>query len=451
MIDWYYILFLAAGIIVYCLDRVANHHSYADYFILSAEFGIQKGTILLWACLFTVWTFTLNFFISFHLGLGFSIMIWILFYFFLYLFLDKFVPSVKSRAANTLTFGFPDFFIQQFSGNGKVAAGILLLLANMDGLFIQPVFAAWLFQLWFDQSVFLFICLLFLFAVILAGFGGMGALTDTVSILLPICGGVLVFLPLFLYMRTGINQVFDTYQHWSILHPLQINNVIFFSVLLLSWGLAKCSTSIFLWRILWTLKAPHYSSSIKLAVAGGGTFSLSLLIYFVYIGSKSPHADWYTSILAISQDQEELIFLLAVCIWLISVVFSVMLSLFSLTSLIKVYWKSSYAETRPPRLIYLFALILAALASVVTVYLYEYGLQIALYYFLFTAYLALPVFIILYKHKRMPAWIAVTVTVLPICSVLFYWLDHSPYTLYGGLIGSWILAVSIYMFNYSEN
>ena len=191
MIDWYYILFLAAGIIVYCLDRIANHHSAADYFTLSAEFGIQKGTILIWASLFTAWTFTLNFFTSFQLGLGYSILIWLLFYFLLYLFLDKFVPSVKSKAGNS----FPDFFLQRFSGKGKVAAAILLFLTNMDGLFIQPALAAWLFQLWFDQSVVLFIGLLFLFAVILAGFGGMGALTDSVSILLPISGGVLVFLP----------------------------------------------------------------------------------------------------------------------------------------------------------------------------------------------------------------------------------------------------------------
>ena len=247
-------------------------------------------------------------------------------------------------------------------------------------------------------------------------------------------------------MRTGINQLFSAYQHWTILHPSRIDVVLIFSILLLFWGLAKYATSIFLWRILWTLKAPHYSSSIKLAVTGGGTFSLSLLIYFVYVGSKNPYADWYTSILAISRGHEELIFLLAVCIWLISVAYSIMLSLFSLTSLMKVYRKSS-----SPRLLYLFALILGVAASVITGYMYEYGLKIALYYFLFTAYLALPVFIILYKHKRVTLWVAVMILVLPICSVLFYGMNPSSFSLYSGLIGSGILAAAIYIFNYSEN
>lgn len=64
MIEWYFHLSIAAAVIIFNLNHVAEHPTPGDYFMSSQEFGLKRGTVLLWMSFLAVFPWLLRYLLS---------------------------------------------------------------------------------------------------------------------------------------------------------------------------------------------------------------------------------------------------------------------------------------------------------------------------------------------------------------------------------------------------
>ncbi|PLT35517.1 hypothetical protein [Bacillus sp. V5-8f] len=451
MLDWYYFLFFGAGLLIYCLEIVVSHRSVADYFSPTVQYGIGKGTVLIWAVFFSGGIFEMAFFSSVAFGLGISITYWIAFYILAYLLLSKCIPLAIKQAESENIRGLPDIYSSKFAGKGRNLSFIILLLVNLDGLIIQPTIALWLFRTLFDTNGLLFISLLVSFCVIISGLGGIGGISRAVKILMIVTGAALVFLPIYLYVIKGIEHVYQLYSNWSFIHVVDLQDGFVFTIILINLVCLKISTSLFIWRVLLSLKRPHFSSAIKLAVAGSASFSISLLVYFVYISSQYFDSDWLPILRSFTENQGDLLLSVAVFIWFITAAHSIIFSIYSINSLAVAVVEQFSRKLATTKKVYLFSMIAGAMSVAFANTLMGHSLQIIFIYLLFSASMSIPSMALLLRKGILPSWIPIVMLSTPTGTVAFYcFYDSFALSLYIGLISSIFLGLVIYYFDFSE-
>ncbi|RFU64851.1 hypothetical protein [Peribacillus glennii] len=452
MFDWYYFLFFGAGILIYCLEIIGAHRSFEDYFTPTAQYGIGKGTVMVWAGFFSAWTYEMAFFSSIAFGLGVSILYWLSFYMLVYILLSRFMPLAIKQAATENILGLSDLYFRRFPRKGRQLSFIILFLANLDGLIIQPIFALWLFRMLFNVNGLLFISLLVSFCVIISGLGGIAGITRAIKVLMIVSGAALVFLPIYLYVIKGIEQVYGQYRHWSLLHTANSEYMLLFFLIVVSLAFSKISTSLFVWRVLLSVKRPHFSSTIKLAVLGSASFSLSLLAYFVYIASQHIDSNWKAIIQSFTDIQGTLLLTVATFIWFITVAYSIIFSLYSINSLVSAFLEQFGSKLATTKRVYLFSLIVGAVSVLFASSLFGRSLHIVFIYILYASSIAIPSMAILFKRGNLPSWIPMAILFVSMGTIAFYCLNNSfSLSLYIGLISSFLLGLIIHYSDFSEN
>ncbi|GIN39988.1 hypothetical protein [Heyndrickxia oleronia] len=401
MFDWFLILCVTTTIIIYSLDHVVNDSNIHHFFRTSEPLGIKKGTVLVWGTFFSAWIVTLTLYSTINFGLGMSTLFVLIIFLLYYFLLAKLVPYIRNE--NDGIYGLEDLYRNRFSNQlGRIGVTCVLVIANLDGLIIQPALAGWLYGKWFNKSPFIFLIILFIFIIILGGLGGMNVFTRSTWLLLLIGGCSLIYLPLHTYLGRGIHQVFYDYQEWSKrLHPT-IDDGLFFLIVIIILGIGKLSTSLIFWRNMFSIKKSYYSITIKLGILGSLSIPLSLLAFFTYEVTKNQELELSSLFNILVHHESYSIIQLAILIWLVGLAQSGFNSLYSITSL---FYSHFEKKERSIRLIYMTSVIIGGVSLILACLFISYALEAIQFYLLFLSSTAFPCMAILFKKQKLNPWI----------------------------------------------
>ncbi|MCM3766286.1 hypothetical protein [Neobacillus niacini] len=399
MIDWYMILFLAAGIIIFVLNKVAEHRTPHEYLLLGGKYGIKQGTILLWASFFGGYSLFMPAYFVYHFDLLISVGYFLCFSLFIYFVTAGVLRKSQMNGVNepVLT----QWYRNKFTATGFRFFLPLLIVANLDGLLLQLTLANKLFRLWFPQQPGLFVALILLFCVIIAGLGGMFTIYRTVHLLLFICGFAFLFVPLFLYLKDGIHPIFEAYLTfknndqglgWADMLTL-------FAALPLAF-IGWLLTNSFFVQVLMSIKGNYRIPSLKLSIFCAASIPASILIYGIYMVSKYHPDSFFLFSSELMRNSSGIILFLISLVWLSGVVHSLVISLYSMASLFLYTFPNRWHPAKKIRIMYLMVMVLSLLVYISQYWLVNYVTILFVGYLLFYLTVSFPLRALVGSDKK---------------------------------------------------
>jgi hypothetical protein len=442
MIDWYLILFLAAGIIVFNLNRVAEHRSSLEYLMIGKKLGMKQGTILMWISFFGGTSLLIPIYFVYHFGLLISIVYYIGFLLFSYFLIAHFTYGFQAK--NIREPILTRFYQTKFTAVGYRFFLPLIIFANMDGLLLQLSLASKVFGIWFPQQSTVFVALLLIFCVITAGLGGMLTIYRTVHMILLICGFAFLFVPLYLYLKDGIHSVFQSYNPFEKHKDLHIEEMMILFVTIPIASIGMLVTNSFQWQVLQSIKANYRIPVLKLSIFCSTSIPVSVMIYVVYMVSKHQPRTFSLLSGAIVHISPRLITLMIVLIWLAAVVHSVAISLYSMATIFLHILKDRWQPPKNIRVTYFLVIILSFIVFVSLYWLVHYIKFLFITYLLFYLTVSFPLWMLLRCDKKYSFWIPISMIALWAVDVFVFLYSHHVFlTIKFSIISSIICAIGI--------
>lgn len=424
MIDWYIILFLAAGVIIFNLNRVAEHRSPLEFLMIGKKYGIKQGTILLWISFFGGYSLLIPIYFVYHFGLLISIGYFLCFFIFAYFLMSYFVDEIQRKSIREpLT----RFYKLKFTAVGYRLFLPLLVVANMEGLLLQLTLANKVFSLWFPQRSLLFVALLLLFCLIFAGLGGMFTIYRTVYFHLLICGFALLFVPLFLFLKDGIHPVFESYLSYEKHRNLQWSEMMMIFIAIPIAFIGWLLTNSFLWQVLQSTKENYRHPSLKLSIFCFASIPASILIYGIYAVSKQHPNTFFLFIENLLHIPSRLILMMIILIWLAGVVHSIAISLYSMAALFLHSIPNKWQPSKKIRVMYIMIIFLSLFVFIGQYWLVNYLGPLFISYILFYLTLSFPLWGLSRGSERYSCWLAVCLIVLWIAGIVIFFKSNSPF------------------------
>lgn len=417
MIDWYLLIFLFIGILIFNLEKLANSSSLINFVGIKGGAGIKHGTILVWMSLCTQIFLFIPVYTVLHFGLLSSLLSSVCFLFLVYFVIQHLSHILSAQQADKPIL--LEFYQSKLSRNAFPVMMVLILIANIDGFILQLSLAGFIFHLNFSNSVLYFILFIAVFSLLIAGLGGMQAIYRTGYVFLLICGFILFFVPLFLYLKEGIHTVFQNFTRMSIQPE---NRLIFGSAIMMA-SIGNLMTHSFLWQALLSISSNYRRSGIKLSIFCYSAIPFSVTLYTVYYISHAhfPHSSLVTThFFTLPLDFFQTLILI---VWLFSIVTSVMFSIFSLAlMLIKFFYNNS--SQKIARNFYLLVM-----ATTVVLLLLQIGVSRYLSflwkgYFLFYVAVSLPFWSLLMSRKKHTLLFPISVVLIWLLGMVLLYFSH---------------------------
>ncbi|MBS4174826.1 hypothetical protein [Bacillus sp. FJAT-49736] len=449
MIDWYSILFLAAGVIIFNLNRVAEHRSPLEFFMIGKKYGMKHATVLLWVSFFGTSSLFMPIYFLFHFGMLISIGYYMFSFICMYLLLSYYLNGfqVKNIHEPILI----RFYQKKFTKIGFSYFLPLFIFANLEGLLFQLSLANNVFRVWFPQQPFIFVALLLLFCVIFAGLGGMFTIYRTVYILLLLCGFAFLFVPLFLFLKDGIHPIFESYLTFEKHHTLQLQEmiIIFIAIPIVFNGMLL--TNSFQWQVLRSIKENYRNPSLKLSLFCSASIPASVLIYGIYIVSKHHPGTFLLFSKGLLQIPSRLIILMIVLVWLVSAAHSVAISIYSMASIFLQSLHTKWQPSKKIRVMYLLIIVLTILVFVSQYWLVSYIKMIFIGYLLFYITISFPLLAICRGDKKYTYWLVICLFAFWMSGIFVYLVSHSLLlAVKVSIISSIFSMIGMYLYNISK-
>lgn len=385
MIDWSIVLFFAAGIIIFNLDQVGGHRSLYEYFQFRTELGIQQGTVLLWIAFFTGASLSIPMLLIFHFGLMVSIVLTLCFLIFLYVFIEKNLPPGRTGQKQDLY----DFYEKKMTSEGFKLLLPLMVFANLEGLLLQLTLAHIVYRALFPGQSIVFISLLLCFCIIVAGLGGMSVIYRTGYFILAACSFSLMDMPMFRYLNVGIHTIYISYVPSSF----DRQEVLLFFGCVLIVAIGKILTDAFLWQILQSIKPKYTASTLKLAIFCFASIPFSVLIFGVYVLSRTHAETFSTFVKNAFQLPGKVMIFMVFCVWISSVIHSVCTSIYAMAVAFTHLLKLKKHDRKNVKRLYGMILVLTVVIVLTQFWLVAYVKVLLISYFLFYLTIALPLWL----------------------------------------------------------
>lgn len=404
MIDWYNVLFLGVSLIIFSLDIIADHRVPLAYFTAGRKLGIQKGTVLLCVSLFTEVSLLIPILIVYHAGLikslFFSAGILFVIYWLMIDFLDQIEDSSEYQHS---LFG---FYQQRFTAVGFRIFWPLLVFANTYGLILQLTIAHKLFSVRFSQSSISFVVIIVVFSLITAGLGGMLTIYKISNMLLILSGFALLFVPLYFFLKEGINQIFN--QYFLFKYPensfYQMFMWLITAILII---IGNFVTNLYQWEVLSAIKSNHRSSAIKLSIFCSASVPVAIIIYSVYILSKYHPFTISQYVAELMNSSNNVIVFMIVVVWITGCINSLTISFFSLVFIFFYSFskKRNIFERIKVKQIYVIAIILSVCTLLIQLWIIKYMALLLILYVLFFISISLPLWSVIRSRRTLPFWV----------------------------------------------
>lgn len=417
MIDWYIILFLFAGLIIFNLDKIANKQSFYEFIMVRNGLGIKQGTTLLWMSLFMQAFLFIPIFTIFHFGLFFSIIFFSLFFLLIYLFLVNLTKQTQNQ--NIYEPILINFCRAQFTPAAFRLIMLIILIANMDGFILQLTLADQIFSLNFSQSPLIFNVLFIAFCVMVAGLGGMPTIYRTGYTFLVIGGFIILFVPLFFYLKDGIHQIYQSYALFNFQWTDRPKCIFILFFLMASIGML--ATHSFLWQVVHSIRPNYRYSAIKLSIFCFSSVPFSVMLFIVYLISKYHYGTFDLLSKNIFNVPLQMFKFMIVLVWLFSVANSVIFSIYSFATLIVSLFKNKGRTPKKIKNFYLFVICGSFAASFVQYFLNNHLNMLFASYFLLYIAVSFPFWSLLFSKKKHTIWFPISIfSIWFIC--LYIWL-----------------------------
>ncbi|MGG3693632.1 hypothetical protein [Heyndrickxia ginsengihumi] len=417
MIDWYLLIFLFIGILIFNLEKLANSSSLINFIGIKGGAGIKHGTILVWVSLCTQIFLFIPVYTVLHFGLLSSILSSVCFLFLVYVIVQHLSRILSAQPADKPIL--LEYYQSKLSRNAFPVMMILIFIANIDGFILQLPLAGFIFHVNFSNSAFYFTLFITVFSVLIAGLGGMQAIYRTGYVFLLICGFILFFVPLFLYLKEGIHTVFQHFTHMSI----QPENRLIFGSAIIMTTIGNLMTHSFLWQALLSISSNYRRSGIKLSIFCYAAVPFSVTLYTVYYIS---HAYFqHPSLITTHFFALPLAFFqtLILIVWLFSIVTSVMFSIFSLALLFIKFFYNNPSQ-KIARNFYLIVMATTAVLLLLQIGLCKYLSFIWKGYFLFYVAVSLPFWSLLMSRKKHTLLFPTSVVLIWLIGVALLCFSH---------------------------
>lgn len=416
MIDWYIILFLFAGLIIFNLDKIANKQAFYEFIMVRNGLGIKQGTTLLWMSLFMQTFLFIPIFTIFHFGLFFSVLFFLLFFLLIYVFLVNLTKQMRSQ--NIYEPVVINFYRAKLTPAAFRLIMLIILIANMDGFILQLTLADHVFSLNFSRSPLIFNVLFIAFCVMVAGLGGMPTIYRTGYTFLVIGGFIILFVPLFFYLKDGIHQIYQSYTFFNF-HWNRPKFIFILSFLMASIGIL--ATHSFLWQVVHSIRNNYRYSAIKLSIFCFSSIPLSVMLFIVYLLSKYHYRTFDMLSKNIFNLPLQSLNIMVVIVWLFSVANSVIFSIYSFTILIVSLFRNKDRTPKKLKNFYFFVICGTFAVSFLQYFLKNHlNMLFASYFLLYTA-ISFPFWSLLFSKKKHTIWFPISIfSIWFIC--LYIWL-----------------------------
>ncbi|GKU81948.1 hypothetical protein [Niallia sp. NCCP-28] len=406
MIDWYIILFIATIIIIYCLDRIVEHHSPYDFFFSKKELGIKQGTVLLCISFFSGFSLFIPLFILFSYGLFIGVIFYavfvLLFFFVIKGYLKGFYQQDKKNA-NILY-----FYKKRFTAKGFKFFLLLLIFANMEGLVMQMSVAHKIFQVYFTSHSIVFVGLILLFSLIIAGLGGLETIYKTGYLILIICSFSLLFVPLFLYVKAGTHTIFQAYSLYEATKEISVSKMLLILLSILIAQIGAFLTNVYSYQVLHSISIKYIKSTIKLSLFCYSAVPIALLVYGAYVVSLNQTSLYFTFGYTIFHYSGKILSIMIVIVWISSIIFSVISSIFALSTLLFFCLQMRKGKGLVKiKSIYFFTIFLCCCMFLLQFIFVKYSMELAIIYGLFYIAASMPLRSVGRKDKRHSVWLIV--------------------------------------------
>ncbi|MDM5336430.1 hypothetical protein QUF84_04195 [Fictibacillus enclensis] len=425
MIEWYFPLSIAAAVIIFNLNHVAEHATPGDYFLSRQEFGLKRGTVLLWMSFFGGFSLVAPVFVIYYFGWPAGVGYGLFLLFFLYVLLSWLFRQVEKDPFQSL--GLLGNYQARLTKKGYAFLFPLIILANMEGLLLQLGLAQKVVTLWFpDLSRGTFLAILLGFCFVLAGIGGMLAIFRAGYSLLLVCGLAFLFVPLYSYLGDGMHTVFHSYQSFLKTKEAVPDEIVYLLVSVPFALIGILMTHLFQWQVIQSIKPQFRSQVRKLSVACFSSIPISVGIYAIYTLSKHPASSFIEFVRHIVEVPGPLMVMLIVVCWLASVVHSVFISMFSMAVL---FLKSigQHSPRNRIRSVYLRLGILSCLIFCVHVWLLRDLQFLFMGYVLLYLIVSLPLFCIIKSRGKVSGWATGGILHFWVFSLIIYRMTSQPY------------------------
>lgn len=279
MIDWYVLLFIAFTLVILLIDKIGSHRSVHDFTNAGKEVGLSGGTYSLVIQYMTGVTVLVPFILTVRGGL-LSFFIFTVSSFILYLLLRKW--TISQEKINEIL---PD----QSDSPDKINAAAFLIFgfSSIGSILIQISMVDILFRDFFHQTSYLGVFLFLVFSYVLFGLGGKLGVTRVGSLILIGVLFTISFTVLTLYLRTGINAVYDrliTNFEGIFSGSILKNSSYFLTFILVMAG--QTFTSFYFWKTVKTVKPNHRLSALRYSSFSWTALLLSYTAFTMYLLSQ---------------------------------------------------------------------------------------------------------------------------------------------------------------------
>jgi len=279
MIDWYTLLFFAFVLLFIILEKINSHRTPYHFIVEGQQIGLSGGTYSLLIQFMTGTTFLFPLFLTIEFQL-LSVILLLLEAILLYFLLIKIKANVDIMGA-FLDLKKKPFLIWIFA------------LANLGNLFLQTGLIAYLFQNLYHQALGIGIGLFLAFCFVYFGLGGYYGLNRIGSILLYGSFFILSFTTLILFLRSGMDIIFEKYMNrYSTFSTGGILNAAFCFVTFSLVMIGQTCTSFYFWSSLSSIKENHRVSALRYSLFSWGAFLLAIVVITInFLVRMNPFVD----------------------------------------------------------------------------------------------------------------------------------------------------------------
>ncbi|WP_235801516.1 hypothetical protein [Heyndrickxia acidiproducens] len=225
-----------------------------------------------------------------------------------------------------------------------------------------------------------------------------------------ICGFILLFVPLFFFLREGIHHI---YQHYSMVIPHTKNMVLLVAALFMAF-IGMLSVHVFLWQVLCSIKQNYRNSTIRLSLLCFSGVPLSIMLYTVYLMSKFRISTFTGLGHAIFSFPPPFIRSMIIIVWLFSIMNTVMFSVYALAVMLAFLFERK-AMLQKRKNFFITLLLIVSLCVLVQFGIGSNVKYLWKIYFLYYVAISLPFYALLVGKKKRTILLPFSVLVVAIC------------------------------------
>lgn len=434
MIDSYILLFFFAGILIINLDKIANPSSIHNFINVNSNIGLKQGTILIWLALYTQLFFFYPVFLLLHYGLFWSFFFTIIMLIFIHFIINKINSHLHGERIDKPVLY--QIYERKLTNRAFKPVIVIIFIANLDGFLLQLPLAALFFDYFSPNLSVVFICLLVLFSIIIAALGGMYNIYLTGYIFLLTCGGILLFIPLLLYLKTGIHHIFLSF------HEIQFEQnhlfLIFLTSLFVLMGILL--SHMYLWQVLSSIKQNYKKNSVTMSVFCFAALPLSMILLTVYMIATYQNSSLIGLVREYLIQPTTAISLLVILVWLFSVINTVIFSTFALAQSV-IFLRHQKLVNKMGRSFYYILLISCFILTIIMLLLKNYLPVLLMAYLLTYIVISLPFWIMLNSKCKRSLWFPLAIILIWFVSLgSFIFYNQATPAIFVAIIGTVALS-----------